>query len=153
ARVFRQLLTESLLLVSTGAGVGWLVAIGATKALAVWARIEGGLAPDQRVLIFTLSITCFVALLFGLVPLRSALRISIEQELRSSTSGVGRRRNSMFGGNLAVAMQVAMCLPLVVASSLSVRSLLNYKRQDLGMQAESLLIFDLNPHGLNSNRQ
>jgi len=153
ARVFRQLLTESLLLVSAGAGVGWLLAVGATKALAVWARIEGGLAPDQRVLIFTLTITCLVALLFGLIPLRSALRISIEQELKSSGSGVTLRRNRMFGGNLAVAMQVAMCLSLLVASSLSVRSLLNYKRQDLGMQAESLLVFDLNPQGLNSNTQ
>jgi predicted permease len=153
ARVFRQLLTESLLLVSAGAGVGWLLAVGATKALAVWTRIEGGLAPDQHVLIFSLTITCLVALLFGLIPLRSVLRISIEQELKSSGSGMTRRQNRMFGGNLAVAMQVAMCLSLLVASSLSVRSLLNYKRQDLGMQAESLLVFDLNPQGLNSKTQ
>ena len=47
---------------------------------------------------------------------------------------------------LLVALQIAMCLALLVASSLAVRSLLNYERQEfLGMQAESLLAFDVHP--------
>jgi predicted permease len=46
-----------------------------------------------------------------------------------------------------------MCLALLVASSLSVRSLLNYQRQDVGMRAESLLAFDLNPQGLATSTQ
>jgi predicted permease len=50
-------------------------------------------------------------------------------------------------------MQIAMCLALLVASGLSVRSLLNYEHQDLGMHAESLLVFDLNPQGLATNVQ
>jgi len=153
ARVFRQLLTESLLLVSAGAGLGWVLAIAATKALALWARIDAGLAPDRHVLIFTLIVACLVAFVFGLIPLRIALRVSLEQALKSSGSSVSSGRNRLFGGNMAVAMQVAMCLALLVASSLSVRSLLNYKRQDLGMQAESLLVFDLNPQGLHNNTQ
>jgi predicted permease len=153
SRIFRQLLTESLLLVAGGAGVGWLLAIAATKALAVWARIDSGFAPDQRVLFFTLVIASLATVAFGLVPLQATLRISIEQELKSSSSGVSLSRSRVRAGNLAVAMQVAMCLALLVASSLSVRSLLNYQRQDLGMRAESLLVFDLNPQGFATNSQ
>jgi len=151
--MFRQLLTESLLLVLGGAGLGWALAIAATKALAVWARIDSGFAPDQRALFFALVIASLAALVFGLVPLRATLRVSIEQELKSSSSGLSLSRTRVRAGNLAVAMQVAMCLALLVASSLTMRSLLNYQRQDLGMRAESLLVFDLNPQNFATNTQ
>ncbi|HKW19655.1 MAG TPA: ABC transporter permease [Terriglobales bacterium] len=147
-RVLRQLLIESLLLVGSGATLGWALARVATKALAIWARIDAGLRPDEHVLIFTLIIAALIGLFFGLVPLRGTLRISIEQELKSSASMLSLSRRRVYSGNLAVAMQIAMCLALLVASSLSVRSLLNYQHQDLGMSADRLLVFDLNPQGL-----
>ena len=37
SRVFRQLLTESVLLVSAGGVLGWALAVGATRVLAAWA--------------------------------------------------------------------------------------------------------------------
>lgn len=153
SRIFRQLLTESLLLVAAGAALGWALAIGATKALATWARIDSGFSPDERVLSLTLILASIAALVFGLVPLRAAFGISIEQELKTSTAGVRVSRQGARRGNLAVAMQIAMCLALLVASSLSVRSLLNYRRQDLGIEAERLLVFDLNPQGRDTNPQ
>ena len=68
--LFRQLLSESLLLVSVGALLAWLFADSATRALGAWAQIESSLAPDNTALLFTLSILALAALLFGLVPLR-----------------------------------------------------------------------------------
>src|SRR5262249_1106292 len=53
ARIFRQLLTESFLLVMTAAGLGWLFALIATRALAKWSAIESGLDPDRNVILFT----------------------------------------------------------------------------------------------------
>ena len=153
SRVFRQLLTESLLLVTGGSLLGWLLAIEATKALAIWAQIDAGLAPDRRVLLFTVAIASLAALVFGLIPLRTVLRISIEHVLKSSSARMSLSRSRMRGGNVAVAMQIAMCLSLLVASGLSVRSLLNYQRQDLGMQVDRLLVFDLSPQGLSNNAQ
>jgi predicted permease len=52
-----------------------------------------------------------------------------------------------------MALQIAMCLALLAASSLTVRSLLNYERQDLGMQAQSLLVFDVTPQNISSDAQ
>ena len=75
-RIFRQLLMESTLLVAGGAGLGWLFAVLATRALAVWAEIEGGLAPDGKVLLFTLVVSAVVSLFLGLAPLRQATQCS-----------------------------------------------------------------------------
>ena len=153
AALFRQLLAESLLLVTIGAGLGWVFAIGATRALAAWARIDTGLTPDRKVLLFTLVVASLAALVFGLVPWHTTLQISVEQELRSSYSSMSQSRGRARRGNVAIALQIAMCLALLVASGLSVRSLLNYERQDLGMQAERLLVFDLTPQNVAHEEQ
>lgn len=150
SRMFRQLLAESALLVLAGALLGWALAVGATRALGIWASIDTSLAPDSHVLLFTLAIATLTALVFGLVPLRNLLRISIERELKGSSS-TRSGLTSGDAGNLTVAVQIAMCLALLVASCLSVRSLLHYQQQDLGMQAERLLVFDLSPQGLSNN--
>jgi predicted permease len=151
SRVFRQLLVESMLLVGVGAALGWALAIGATRALAMEARIDAGLAPDGRVLLFTLILASLSAFIFSLVPMRGAMRISIEQELKSSSPNMSQSRSRVRSGNTAIALQIAMCLTLLVASSLTVRSLLNYEKQDLGMQAESLLTFDVRPLNVSNN--
>jgi predicted permease len=153
ARVFRQLLTESVLVVSAGGLLGWALATGATRVLAAWARIDAGLAPDSRVLFFTLAVASLSALAFSLVPLRGATRITIEQELKSSSQSMSQSRSRVRGGNAAMALQIAMCLALLTASSLTVRSLLNYERQDLGMQAQSLLVFDVTPQNISDDVQ
>ena len=153
SRIFRQLLAESLLLVSAGALLGWGLAVGATRALAAWARIDAGLTPDWRVLVFTFGIASLSALAFGLIPMRSTMRIAIERELKSSSQNMSQSRSRVRGSNAAMALQIAICLTLLVASSLTVRSLLNYERQDLGMQAESLLVFDVNPLSVSTDKQ
>lgn len=153
SRIFRQLLTESVLLVSAAALLGWGLAVGATQALAAWARIDSGLAPDWRVLLFTLAVASLSALVFGLIPMRGTMRIAIEQELKSSSQNMSQSRSRVRGGNAAMALQIALCLTLLVASSLTVRSLLNYERQDLGIQAESLLVFDVSPQSVSNDEQ
>jgi predicted permease len=152
SRIFRQLLTESVLLVSAGSVLGWALAVGATRVLAAWARIDAGLAPDWHVLFFTVAVASLSALAFSLVPLRGTMRIAIEQELKSNQS-MSQSRGRVRGGNAAMALQIAMCLALLAASSLTVRSLLNYERQDLGIQAQSLLVFDVTPQNISSDAQ
>ena len=153
SRVFRQLLIESVLLVSAGAVFGWGLAVAATRVLAAWARIDAGLAPDWHVLLFTLALASLSALVFSLVPMGGAMRIAIEQQLKSSNQNMSQNRSRVRSGNAAMALQIALCLTLLVASSLTVRSLLNYERQDLGMHAESLLVFDVTPQSVSSDAQ
>src|SRR5215470_3497150 len=84
--LFRQLLTESLLLVVTGGGLAWLFAAIATQSLAIWSQIESSLAPDRTVLLFTCSILIGAAFVFGLAPLRLAMSGGPELVLKTSAA-------------------------------------------------------------------
>jgi len=146
-RIFRQLLAESLILVTTGAALGWFFALFATHMLAMWSDIESGLAPDQTVLLFTLLISTGAALLFGLVPLWSALRAPVAGVLRSTATTTTAQRSRVLGGRAVLAAQMAICLVLLMAGGLLLRTLRNYAMQDLGMQTEGLLVFGVTPQG------
>src|SRR5262249_5672368 len=82
ADLFQQLLTESLLLVAGGVALGWLFAIGATRALSAWSELSLNLAPDGTVLVFALAVSLLIGLTFGLAPLRSAVRTPIGLSLK-----------------------------------------------------------------------
>jgi predicted permease len=148
SRILRQLMAESLVIVAAGAVLGWALAIAATRVLAHWARIDAGLNPDRRVLLFTLTIASLVAIAFSLTPFSRATQISVDQALRSTTQMGSQSRIRARVGNFVVAIQIAMCFTLLVAAGLTVRTLLNYEHVDLGMRADDLLVFDVDPQGL-----
>src|SRR5512146_1128322 len=81
--IFRQLLMESLILVTAGAALAWGFALPATHALAVWAEIESGLVPDGSVLLFTLAISAAACLVFGLAPLRQATNAPVMMAIKT----------------------------------------------------------------------
>jgi predicted permease len=145
--IFRQLLCESLLLVAAGSGLGWLFALSATRALTAWSGIETGLSPDRTVLLFTLGIASLAALLFGLVPLWSALRAPVAGVLRSTATNTTANRGRVMGGRVVLAAQMAICLVLLTAGGLLLRTLGNYAGQDLGMNTSGLLVFGVTPQG------
>jgi predicted permease len=144
-QILRQLLLESILLVTIGAALGWLFAMAATRALAAWSQIETGLAPDGKVLLFTLAICAIAALIFGLAPWLGALRVPIVGSLKTSASTAYRSRSSKWGGNVVMAAQMTFCFVLLVAAGLLLRTLENYKSTNLGMRADGLLVFGITP--------
>ena len=143
--LFRQLLTESLLLVIAGAGIGWFFAGWATRALAAWAEIHVSLAPDAKVLLFTLAVSLAAALVFGLAPLRSVLRVPIGLALKTSAATAHRDRTGNRGTQVVVALQMSLCLVLLVAAGLFVRTLRNLEGINLGMNTRGLLVFGISP--------
>jgi predicted permease len=147
ASIFYQLLCESLLLVSAGAALGWLFALAATQMLATWSKIETGLSPDRAVLLFTLLISAAAALFFGLVPLGIALRAPVAGVLHATAANATASRTRVVGGRMLLMGQMAICLVLLMAAGLLLRTLRNYATQNLGMQAEGLLVFGVTPQG------
>ena len=149
--IFRQLLCESLLLVCAGAGLGWLFALSATKALSTWSGIETGLSPDRTVLLFTLGISAVAALVFGLVPLWSALNAPVAGVLRSTATNTTAHRGRVLSGRIVLVAQMAICLVLLMAGGLLLRTLRNYATENLGIQADGLLVFGVSPQGQESH--
>ena len=145
SHLFSQLLTESLLMVFAGGLLGWFFALWATRLLATWAQLETGLAPDATVLAFTFAVCVLAALFFGLIPLRAASRVPASQALRVSSAASNQDRSRFWGGRAVVALQMALCICLLVGAGLLVRSLVNLQGVDLGFRSSNLFVFGINP--------
>ena len=143
--IFRQLLLDSLLLVTAGSALGWLFALSATQMLSVWSGIESGLSPDRTVLLFTLLVSAAAALVFGLAPLWSAINAPVAGVLRSTAANATESRSRALGSRIVLSGQVAICLVLLMAAGLLLGTLRKYATQNLGMQADGLLVFGVTP--------
>ena len=143
--LFRQLLSESFLLVIAGGTLAWLFAASATKALAAWAQIESSIAPDTTGLFFTLSILVLAALLFGLAPLRVALSAGPALALKTSSATSNTDAGKSRTGRIIVALQMTLCVVLLVGGGLLVRTLRNLENTPLGMQVDGLIVFGVKP--------
>jgi predicted permease len=144
-RLFRQLLAESLVLVASGALLGWLFALGATRALARWSDIEASLSPDARVLLFTLAISLVAGLVFGLAPLVRMAKVSVGDVLKTSAATAFRDTSKVRMGRVTAALQVSLCLVLLAGTVLLVRTLRNLESVNLGFRSTGLLVFGVNP--------
>jgi predicted permease len=143
--LFRQLLIESLLLVSMGGIAAWFFAIVASKELGQWAQIESTLAPDHRVLVFNLVILVLATLLLGVAPLRVALAARPGLVLKTSSVTSSTERSLSRTGRTIVTLQMALCVVLLVAGTLLVRTLRNLENTPLGMRVEGLVVFGVKP--------
>lgn len=144
--LFRQLLTESVILVGAGGALAWLFALTATRALGRWAQIESTLAPDTTVLVFTLTVLALAAILFGLAPLRLALSAGAAQALKTSASTANTDAARSRTSRIVVALQMTLCVVLLVGGSLLVRTLRNLQNTSLGMQVDGLVVFGVKPN-------
>jgi predicted permease len=144
--LLRQLLVESFLLVTAGGVLAWGFAEMATRLLGSWAQIESSLAPDETVLLFTLAVLAFAALLFGLAPLRVALageaKLALKTSAATSNTDAGKSRI----GKIIVTLQMALCLVLLVGGGLLIRTLRNLENTPLGMRIEGLVVFGVKPN-------
>ncbi len=144
--LLRQLLAESLILVTAGGALAWGFAEMATQLLGRWAQIESSLAPDRTVMLFTLGVLVFAALLFGLAPLRVALaggaELALKTSAATSNTDAGKSRTS----RIIVALQMALCVVLLVGGGLLIRTLRNLENTPLGMQIDGLVVFGVKPN-------
>src|ERR1039458_1563559 len=119
--LLRQLLMESLILVTAGGALAWGFAEMATRLLGRWAEIETSLAPDKTVLLFTLGVLVIAGMLFGLAPLRVALAGGAELALKTSAAASNTDQGKSRTARTIVAMQMALCVVLLVGGGLLIQ--------------------------------
>jgi predicted permease len=143
-RLIRQLLTESLILAFAGGIAGLIMARWGTDALlklAIGARGAEAFSstPDWRVLVFTACACVLTGLLFGMVPALRAAKVAVAPTLKESTTA--QPVSGRFPiGKLLVVSQVAVCLLVLFAAGLLVRSLKNLRDLDLGYSRDHILM-------------
>lgn len=143
--LLRQLLTESLLLVTAGGLLACLFAIYATRALGAWAQIESSMAPDGTVLRFTVAVLAVAIVLFGAVPLRIALAEGPSLTIKTSAVVSGADTGKTRMGKVIVVLQMTVCVVLLVAAGLLIRTLRDLENTPLGFNTDGLAVFGVKP--------
>ena len=144
-RVIRQLLTESFLLAGLGGALGLLLAFLGTKA--VLNSLPGALprageiSLDGRVLLFTMSLSLFAAVVFGLAPALRSSQVNLQEILKESGRGSSGARHGL--QRIFVAVEVAMALVLLIGAGLMLRSLAALWRVDPGFNPSHAITFNL----------
>ena len=151
-RVGRQLLTESVLLAIFGGALG--LALGAWGVRVLLYFVPGNIPRltdangahavipvlDARVALFTVGVSVFTGLLFGLLPALRTSKPDLSSTLKESggRSGTGLHQRARA---LLVIAEVALALVLLVGAALLVRTFLDLRSVDPGFDPKHVLTF------------
>jgi len=147
-RLVRQLLTESTLLAAAGGLLGLGLAFTSNHVieaieLPIPIKFALGLSLDFRVLSFAFVTATLTTLLFGLVPALQSARADVVTALKSEgATATGSRSRTWLRDGLVVS-QVSLCLVLLIAAGLSVRSLRNASSIDPGFDPSGIAVVSL----------
>jgi predicted permease len=145
ARLVRQLLTESILLAIAGGIAGVLLAIAALallRGLALDAIPSyASLSLDGGAVAVAFALALITGLAFGIGPALSASRADPQGTLRESSRGATESARSRQMRGVLVAGQMALCVSLLAAAGLLVRSLWSLTSAPIGFNAERALTF------------
>ncbi len=147
ARLFRQLLCESLLLALLGGAAGTVLAAWGAKALVYTAPEDlpraQQIGMDWRVLVFAMALSLVTGALFGTLPALVSSKTSLTESLKEarSASSHGVSQGRLRGG--LVIGEVALALMLLVGAGLLIASFLRLSQVDPGFDTHNLLSFSL----------
>ena len=151
-RVVRQLLTESVLLALSGAGLGLLAAwwcvnlLQSAKTLPI--PRQNAVQIDVTVLLFTIAAGIFVGILFGLAPALQALKLNLNEELKSSAqAAAGPAGSRRLLCDALVVGEIAVSLALLVGAGLLLRSFALMRNAEIGVQSQNILTMGINLPG------
>ena len=137
ARIVRQLLTESLILALTGAGLGVLLAYQSLGFIV--ARLPKGSFPNEAdihihvpVLLFSVGLAILTGVLFGLFPALQFARPDVSQVMQSSTRKVAGSVRGKRIHRVLIAGQIALTLLLLSAAGAAIQGFVHMMRVNLG---------------------
>ena len=154
-RIVRQLLTESLLLALGSGALGIIICLVSVQ----WIHILGtksiprlhDVGIDGRVLVFTLLLSVFSGILFGLAPALRISQLDLNSTLKDTsrgsagTSAVWGRGNNV--RRLLVVFELALSVVLLIGAGLLIRSFARLQNVPPGFNPQNVLTFDLTMTG------
>jgi putative ABC transport system permease protein len=150
-RIVRQLLTEALLLSTTGASLGLLLAY---KTLAVIVANlpeysfphEAAIRINLPVLIFCTLVAVGTGIIFGLSPALQLSRPEVSQIMQSNTrkttSGVAGRRVH----NTLIALQISLTLLMLAGAGAAIEGFLRVAHRSLGYDPHNIMSVGIPVH-------
>jgi len=143
-RIILQLLTEGLLNALLGGAVAlvltwWGINFIGTKMTFNEAISAVPLTLDRNVLLFTLAVSLFSAVLCSLAPALRASRTDINTILKAESRAASAGRSHSRLRAILVTGEIALALFLLVGTGLLIRGLYVIEHQNLGFQPDHLL--------------
>jgi predicted permease len=154
-RLLRQLLTESVALALVGGSLGVLFAAGSLQLV----RVLGGkqvprlheIAINGEVLLFTIALSVFAGILFGLAPALRACRRDVQANLQDASRGASGASAVWGRGNnlrkLLVMAELALSVLVLVAAGLLIRSFARLQNVSPGFNSSGVLTLELTMSG------
>ncbi len=145
-RLVRQLLVESLLVALAGGGLGLLLAswgVDMVRSALNWSDYVRSMALevtiDYTVLAFTLGISVFAAILFGLAPALHGTTLDLHSTLkeggRASSQSKARNRTH----SVLVTAEIALALALLIGAGLVIQDFLHGLHAGFGIDPNQVL--------------
>jgi predicted permease len=143
-RLVRQLLTESFVLALTGAVLGVALAYAALRAII--AIVPPNTIPDEseivinvRVLLFSLGVCAFAAILSGLAPALHASTRRLTDPLKETGRALTGGARQALLRRILVTGEVALALMLLISASLMLRTLMAVEHIKLNYEPGKIL--------------
>jgi predicted permease len=157
--IFRQLITEGVLVSLAGGIFGTAGAVVTLRVLSTWRPIPNipiniPVNPDVNTYALAFLLAVFSGLFFGLVPVRQILRSDPWQIIRSGSTSVGRARPFTLR-DVLLGLQIAICAVLVTASLVAVRGLARSLQSNYGIQPRNAMLVktDLKMAGYDADKR
>ncbi|HEX5069982.1 MAG TPA: ABC transporter permease [Vicinamibacterales bacterium] len=152
-RLVRQLLAENVVLALVGGAVATVAAWWATRLLTTSLStsfpvpLRFDTAPDVNVMVATIGLCLFAALLFGLGPALRHARTDAVPELKDQAGEIagGRRRSRFAIRNVLVMGQLALSLVTLTAAGLFIRSAMESADADPGFTLDRGIMANVDP--------
>lgn len=145
SRILRQLMTESLVLVTLGASAGLALAVEGIALLRVYGDDFIPRAREIRlsgpVALFAVIATIITVLISGLGPALSRSRVDLRAHISSVVHGTARNIERKRG--LLVAIEIGMACVLLVSTGLLGKSLLRLLMTSSGLRTDHVLTLQL----------
>ena len=144
-RIAAQLFSETIILVVIGGILGIVIADAGLQALVPlisdklpqWISFS----LDWRMALFSLTITCGAAVLFGLVPAFQNSRIDVPGSLQDVGTRTTTTRGQRMTLNAFVVSEVGLALMLSISAGLLLRTFQKIMQVDPGFQPKNVLAF------------
>ena len=147
ARLVRQFLAENTIIALAGGALGLLLAGSSVRMILAWAPASAlprkdHIAVDGAVLWFTLAVSLFCPLIFGLVPALRGTQLDLAAALKDGNRSGTSNRTGFWRDGLIIS-EYALAIVLLVGSGLMLKTFLALRSVDLGFRPEHVIALEL----------
>jgi putative ABC transport system permease protein len=145
--IIRQLLTESVLIAIAAGGLGLLASVwvlDAFRRFGPTGLLQGQhLGVNVAVAGFTLLVSLFATLLFGLAPAISVSNTDLNESLKETSRGATGGSSKQRLRSVLIAAEVALSLTLLISAGLLIRSFQRLQQASPGFDPRELATFQI----------